>query len=291
MKGWEFMTDKNWDDCAILVNSCDAYSDLWKPFFRILWDKWPESHDKMIYLNTESKQFIDEGFNIKTLNLLPGKSEDTSWGERLLDAVNRVESKYILMLLEDFFLESKVDNEKVEEAMEIIKKNEKIASICFMTTLEMKEANIRETPEYKNYMMREKKVHYTLNASPTLWRKETLKTYTLKNDNPWVWERFGSIRTWYSSDLFLAKKVNCSEVFVYDAKRGGAVHRGKWVGCCVRPILKELKMDIDLNKRGVVEDWTLNPVVYQKKSLKRMFINKYLSISNTIRGIFMGCRQ
>ena len=53
---------------TMLVNSCDAYEDLWQPFFTLL-KRYFAPLDMRILLNTESKDFRFEGLNIE----LPGK--------------------------------------------------------------------------------------------------------------------------------------------------------------------------------------------------------------------------
>lgn len=41
--------------CAVLVNSCDKYSETWIPFFTLLKKYWPDC-EYPIYLNTENKK-------------------------------------------------------------------------------------------------------------------------------------------------------------------------------------------------------------------------------------------
>ena len=42
--------------CIVLVNSCDAYSDTWYPFFKLLKKYWP-NREFPVFLNTESKKY------------------------------------------------------------------------------------------------------------------------------------------------------------------------------------------------------------------------------------------
>ena len=57
-------------DCTLLVNSCDAYSDLWEPFFKMLGVHWPDCPYPIV-LNTESKAFKHVAFDVKTFSLYP----------------------------------------------------------------------------------------------------------------------------------------------------------------------------------------------------------------------------
>ena len=48
------MTNAN---CCMLMSSCDAYSDLWNPFFYYLKKNWPEFNLK-VYIITELKHYF-----------------------------------------------------------------------------------------------------------------------------------------------------------------------------------------------------------------------------------------
>ena len=65
---------------TVLVSSCDAYEDLWNPFFSIIKKEWPEVVDYPIVLNTESKAYTHDGLNIKCYQLYkPGTK--VHWGK------------------------------------------------------------------------------------------------------------------------------------------------------------------------------------------------------------------
>ena len=51
------MNEAQWQNrMTMLVNSCDAYEDLWQPFFTLL-KRYFAPLDMRILLNTESKDF------------------------------------------------------------------------------------------------------------------------------------------------------------------------------------------------------------------------------------------
>ena len=79
---------------AILVSSCDAYEDVWNPFFALFKKYWPNCKYN-IYLNTESKMFSYDGLNITCLH--PGESEkQISWSNRLKQALLQVEEDVVI---------------------------------------------------------------------------------------------------------------------------------------------------------------------------------------------------
>lgn len=267
------------DKIAILINTCDSYSDAWPLFFRILEKTWPECRKYKIYLNTEQKDYKDTFFDINILNVIPSK-EKIGWGERLIDSLNRIDSEIILFLLEDFFFEEPVNDEKISNIIEWMEQNKNMAALSLTSTYDVGED---DGSGMFGYVLRKKKVHYTLNASPTLYRKETLLKYTDIKDNPWEWEFFGSIRTWHSKKEFYAKATNTEEIFKYDIKRGGAIHRGKWVGCTVTKLLVKYGLEADLSTRGVIDDWLKCNPEKPKRTIFTISKNKYMFVKNYIK--------
>lgn len=86
---------------VILVSSCDAYNDCWKPMLFSLNRYWPDCDYKVYFIsNCES---IDGAGFIKVGN-------DAGWGSNLLKALKVVDADYVLYLQDDYFLNKKVDS-------------------------------------------------------------------------------------------------------------------------------------------------------------------------------------
>lgn len=120
--------EKYMDKIALLVNSCDKYEDLWAPFFTLLKKYWNPEYP--IVLNTESKDFNFEGLNIKTLKLFENKNVE--WSERLRITLENIDSEYVITLLDDFFLEKSVDNNKINQCVKWMDENQNIAAFYFV---------------------------------------------------------------------------------------------------------------------------------------------------------------
>lgn len=56
-------------NCSILINSCDDYEDVWRPFFSCFRDNW-KNCSYPIFLNTEHKKYEHEGLEITSLNVI-----------------------------------------------------------------------------------------------------------------------------------------------------------------------------------------------------------------------------
>lgn len=96
---------------AILVVSCDDYSDLWNDFFKLMYKFW-DTHDYPVYLvnNVMNAKFD----NVLTINTC----EEDQWSTRTRKALESINEKYICLLLEDFFIGDTVDNKAITDIVE-----------------------------------------------------------------------------------------------------------------------------------------------------------------------------
>jgi hypothetical protein len=91
---------------AMLVVSCDRYSDLWEPCFRLLDKYWPE-RDFDVYLMSNFMDFEWPG--VKVIKV----GEDISYSDNLRAAVAQVPEQWLLLWLEDLLLCAPVRNDRV----------------------------------------------------------------------------------------------------------------------------------------------------------------------------------
>ena len=232
------------NDCTVLVNSCDAYEDVWNPFFSAFKNRW-EDCPYNIMLNTESKSYKFADLNIVTLNMF-SKSKKDFWGERLCRSLNQINTKYVFLLFDDFILEDYVQQDKIEKCIAWMEENENIA-VFYLSNIEGE--NISDDI-YEGFELLPQRKNYKLNSAPAIWRRDKLLSFTRDKDTPWAWEFFGSARTYKVKDRFYCAKLGKEDIYKYNYSLGGAIHRGKWVKKVIEPIMQEYNLQIDLSKRG-----------------------------------------
>ncbi|MBQ9861544.1 MAG: hypothetical protein IJO75_04720 [Clostridia bacterium] len=240
-------------NCTLLLNTCDSYSDCWEPFFKLLTVQW-KNFDMNVVINTESKRYTYEGLNIKMSNCR------ASWGKRLITALDSIDSKYILFCLEDFLLESPVAVEEVEKCYEYMEQNPDIACFCFYPT---EDQNNMRSQKYVGFEQRPQSGEYRLNCQIALWNREKLRSYIRPHENPWEWELYGSRRSSRYNAEFYSICNDAPKVFDY--KNGGALRRGRWWMEMVLPLDKQYGFNIDYSKRGTFEDFQQNPPKRKRK--------------------------
>lgn len=235
--------------CAIVVNSCDSYEDVWALFFAALKDNWRDC-DLDIYLNTETKVFHYDGLKLNRINLYAQKNKNKAWGGRLIDTLSGIDKEFVITLFDDFVLEEKVNVGKICMNIQQMLQDPKL-SVFYYNNITGR--NI-DDHRYAEFELVGPKNDYRLNSFPALWRREKLISFTGEIDSPWAWEAFGTYRTFNSSDLFYCAKKNFENTFVYRYELGGAIRRGKWVPSVVNPLLDKYNLKIDLNKRGLASE-------------------------------------
>lgn len=272
----------NKKDCVILVNGYDKGEDLWEGFFKCLSINWPDNPFDIV-LNTESKNYSYKNLNIKTLNLFSKYARPT-WAYRLKKTLKCIDSKYILFLLDDFWIDNKIDTNFIYSTINIMETNERISNISF-----------RNVP-YENiddgkYEMFEKRGdhRYLFNCQAAIWKREKLIKYLRNHESAWDWEMYGSIRGQKFDDDFYCLKKGKDEPFIYHE---GVIHRGIWVKEIVEHYSKKYDIKIDLLKRGyetleqmhsVPQKSTLYEKIFKPHFFKRLYvvikscIHKFLS--------------
>lgn len=152
---------------VLLVLSCDKYEPCWKPFFTLL-DKYYKNHPK-VYLVTETKKCP----YCATINV-----DSDVWTERFRRALKSVESEHVLVMLDDFFIRSEVDSNRINE-LEFTKD-----VISYNFELEYREPLLR----LKEWDIQKNNQVYLNSCQPTLWNRKLLLERLNDDLNPQQWE-------------------------------------------------------------------------------------------------------
>ena len=228
-------------DFTLLFCSCDQYECLWDGFFKLLKKYWP-SFDSPVVLNTEEKSFEYPGFSIRRPN---STMAGYTWSECMICCLNEIETPYILLMLDDDYLKSPVDDLTFQDSICILKNHPEIGSITFAS---------EPGPNYplswdNRFEKRGRFARYRVNAQIGLWRKDYLQKILRPSETPWQFELNGSFRSSWMSPSILSLKKEASLVFDYD-----------WGFLMVRGSINPQLKDYFHNKEGI----TINFDVPQK---------------------------
>lgn len=256
--------------CTILVNSCDLYEDVWDPFFTLFKKYWPDCKFPIV-LNTETKSYSFNGLKIKCLNLKKGKNVSIQWGERIIDCLERINSKYVLFFLDDYFLYDYVDTSRIIKSIDYMEKNENIVYFNYFRW--PKRGNYMDWLQYDGYTRIQSKSYYVCNCQIALWRRDKLISYLRKTDSPWDFEQYGYKRKHSKNDELYSLDFFQDMIFYYNPFVFG-ISRSKWQ-VKTKDLFEKENIIVDFNKRGFFDfqDCFKKKKIFRKYDIKSILYN------------------
>jgi len=230
-------------DLSIIVNSCDSYSDTWKPFFDLFNIYWSDCPFEK-YLLTNSKTIKINNCNIIQCG------QNKIWAQRLNYALKKIETDYVLLFLDDHWLKDYVNTDDIIKLLDLAKEED---VGCLRLNFGMENNN-----KFNNKLNKISKNNpYNVSTYTAIWNVETLIKLTDNNWNPWEFEKKGSIvsenlkREFYKSDTQVISTYN-------------AIIRGKWVETVIEDIQK---FDIYIDKSRGYYDNSFKNIYEIKKTI------------------------
>ena len=153
--------------------------------------------EKSIYVSVEENNFKTNNNKVKVLNFKRGMA----WSERLRESIRKIDSKAILLLLDDFIVESEIELEELDKIAALINENDNIA--CFtLNTVEMKNAS--SDVYFERYYERHVFGRYKTTLQAGMWNKNELLDILNDKENAWEIEIFANIRSYISHRKYYA---------------------------------------------------------------------------------------
>lgn len=169
------------EDMTIVFIGFDGYCDLWNDCFRLFEHFWPNCpYDILFVNNTKDVEFK----NVNTLHA----GEDAEWSRKVQIALENCNTKYICLLLEDFFVGDEIDTTSVRKMLRFIKKEK----IKYYKLANMSRAVKNRDPNYRGYSFLHvipESDEYGISLQAAIWDRDFLSE-KLGNDNynAWVFE-------------------------------------------------------------------------------------------------------
>lgn len=184
-------------DVAILILSCDKYSDAWSPFFALFRKFWPDCPFRT-YLATNEMNPDFNGVDVLRSGVPRNWSDDT------LDILKQIPEKYVIVLLEDYFLNDKPDSEWLKKCIDITVSYD----AAFMRIASFRKDHFDMyafdvIPDHPDFGVTRKSAPFLINLQAGIWNREKLISYILPGESPWDFETKGSRRCAQSKDIFL----------------------------------------------------------------------------------------
>ena len=206
------------NDCTVLVTSCDAYRDVEAPFLRLFRKYWP---DCPFALAVNGETGAADGFDRA---ILTGRGK--TWSQMLVEALDQIETPYVIMLMNDYFLEAKVDTALILRRLAEAKEKDAL--------------NYRLCPNPPRAV---KNTAYSVSCKAGIWNRKFLRDLAAKTKSAWEFERYGS----YMFDLADPRPILVTERQEFPFL--DVVHKGYWEPWGVA-LLKREGIAYDFSMRG-----------------------------------------
>lgn len=253
---------------AILICSCDYYSECWKPIIYSFKKYWPDcEYDKLIVSN--NKDEIIPGAKLVMVG------DHQGWASDTLKAVEMTDYDYYIYFQEDYWLNKKVDNNAIKAHIQHCDDND-IEYLKIQYDL----ANCdKYRIDHSDYCKNPLTAKYTINTAVAIWRRDLFKKVCLPGNTGWDFE-YKIVDYIKENGIIINSEVLHSSVIRSKGITmipGNGVQRGKWTREGVR-FLKENGFEELLEKResqGKLFGW-----VASKMNLRNKFT--YYSIASLL---------
>jgi glycosyltransferase involved in cell wall biosynthesis len=229
---------------SVLVMSCDAYSDLWKPFNTLYKKHW--EHPYKTYIGTETKE-CEYFETIKAVG---------SWTSRVRQTLEKIDSEYVIFLLEDFFFHKKVNQERIEALIPHF--NERTAVFNFELNKDTKTVG----NAVEGFKKRLNNQIYLCSCQPSLWNRCKLIELLQKDMTPHEWE-VQILDSEY--DFYINTTELIMDIGYYEDRKPWCVVQGKWAVEC-RELFEKENIKVDFLERGFF-DMKLSIIIPYYKTL------------------------
>jgi len=169
---------------AVVVSSCDAFFDAWRPFvffFRKHWRACPFP----VFLIVNRLQVRSK--IVQPISVGP----DREWASNMTVALESISQPYILYFQDDYFLTGPVNDQRLAEDFAYALDND-VASFCLHARGNL-ERNFRPLNDRFGIVPRDSDGRTRLQV--TLWKKDVLKAVLQPGESAWNMEARGSDRT------------------------------------------------------------------------------------------------
>lgn len=156
--------------------------------------------------------------------------DDNSFSTRLIYALNKIETDYFILFLDDYYLTDYLNESSIQKCIDSLEKNK--SAIGYKLIYENNFTQGLKRPPIK----------YGLSLAATIWKRDDFLNLMRKNETAWHIEILGSIRLWFTGKKIFFPKTN-----IVQYPPGGVIHKGKVPLHLTEMVSKEI-----IEKKGIL---------------------------------------
>lgn len=167
------------DKMTLLILSCNKFSDLWDGHVKQLETFWP-GREVETYIVTD--EYIDKAFdNVKVFCAGAG----VEWTDRLYKALSMIETEYVFITLDDYFLIRPVSQGNIENLLYMMNQYH----LDYLRLFKRPTKATREPiPGFSKAYYIDCSQTYSVNLYSGIWKTRFLRSCITESLNPWEFE-------------------------------------------------------------------------------------------------------
>lgn len=167
------------NELAIVGIFFDGYYDIWEDFLELFFSRWPDCPYRVYIVNNTADLHYSKTYPVEVIHA----GEDAEYSKKIQVALEKIDAKYLLVLLEDFFVFSPLERGVLFNITEYIVQND-----IQYYRMDIPDFRIKKQPSGKPVQI-EPTSEYTISCQPSIWNRSFLaKCIGTDNYNAWVFE-------------------------------------------------------------------------------------------------------
>lgn len=262
-------------DVTLLVSSCDKYEDTWHPFFELL-HIYGNGLSCPVVLNTESKHYVNEHFDIRVINS-PGK---TTWSRRMANVLSQIDTEFVLLTLDDYFLKDYFDVERFDKVLNYMRTHTDVGLVDISPRWAESPAdvqnNLLNNDIRDDFYVREKD-EWNITLVPGVWRKDFFLNLLREHEDVWMFEYYSGIRAKKTGMKVVRFVTRMPTIYEYDFRvwTGIGITCGQWLPKNAE-FFEQHGIKVDFSNLGILN-------VTSSEEIKAMHKRSFSSVLNGIK--------
>lgn len=164
---------------TMLILSCNKFSDLWDGHIKLLEQNWQDRDIKTLIVTDSPSNKSYPGIEILSAGT------EVEWSDRLAFALKHVDTEYVFVTLDDYFLIKKVNDHSIVSLIKMMEK-ENIDYVRLFPKPER--ATKEELSGYSNIHKIDNNIPYCVNLYSGIWKKAFLESTCKTSETAWLYE-------------------------------------------------------------------------------------------------------
>jgi len=220
---------------TVLISSFDGYSECWGPVCHGFKKYWPDCPYPVL-LMTNTKDHPDD--MVKVLKVGGGRD----WSGRMITALERIETPYVMYFQEDYWINAPVDTPKITSYVDLMERH----GLNYVRLLS-KPLPDRDYEHDPRLGVLATDAEYRTSVQITFWRREVLRDLLRPGESVWQFELNGTERSRKYGDSFVSIKQVDGDDYHHGIRYVcTAVNLGKW-STMARPYVEREGLTVDFS--------------------------------------------